>query len=228
MDRTGHRKVSTSGLADQMRAHPAAFAVIVSGPSGVGKNTICSLVLAREESVKPCVTTTTRPPRQGEIGGRDYHFMAETEFMARVDRGEFVEWAEVYGAYYGATVAAVERALDEAGAMLLDVDVQGAAAWKLALSERCVTVFVLPPSLEVLVERLTGRETEAAEALDRRRANFSRELAQAREYDYVLVNRNIEQAARDLQSIIRAERLRSWRMSEAIGGLAADVGNENP
>jgi guanylate kinase len=211
-----------------MRAHPSAFAVIVSGPSGVGKNSICSAVLACEPRAKSCVTTTTRPPRNGEVDGRDYHFVSDAAFQTLVDGGEFVEWAEVYGARYGATVAAVERALDGAGVMLLDVDVQGAASWKAALGHRCVTVFVLPPSIETLIQRLTGRQTEAASAIARRRANVTRELTRARDYDYVMVNHDVPQAARDLQDIIRAERLRPWRMAEVIDGLTVGLKDENP
>ena len=215
-DGTGSK---TRTLEERMRAHPAAFAVVVSGPSGVGKSSICSRVLERTPDVKTCVTTTTRSKRSGEQDEVHYHFITRPEFQAKAGRNEFVEWVEVYGDLYGATVEAVEKALQEAGAMLLDVDVQGAATWKQSLGQRCVTVFVLPPSLDTLADRLNGRRTEAPAALQRRRENAAAEMKRAKDYDYLMVNHDVEQAALDLEAIIRAERHKPWRMMEALGQL---------
>ncbi len=172
------------------------------------------------------MTTTTRPMRPGEVDGEDYHFVSEEVFQEKLDRGAFVEWAEVYDYRYGATADAASQALSGGGAMLLDVDVQGAETWKQVLEDQCVTVFVLPPSIELLRGRLEGRRTEEARALRRRMENARRELARADRYDYLIVNDDLATAISELRAIIRAERQRSWRMASVLGHTAEPRGFE--
>jgi guanylate kinase len=162
--------------------------------------------------------------RPGEVDGEDYHFVSDEGFQQRLVRGEFVEWAEVYDYRYGATVDAATRALSGGGAMLVDVDVQGAETWKRVLEDQCVTVFVLPPSIEVLRGRLEGRRTEEDRALRRRMENARKELERADRYDYTIVNDDLATAICDLRAIVRAERQRSWRMASILGQVAEPSG----
>ena len=174
---------------------------------------MCQGVLRADSGVQRCVTTTTRPQRAGEVNGISRHFVTGAEFEAMQKRGDFVERAEVYGHLYGATFASVAKALCGGQVMLMDVDVQGVANWQEVLKDRCVTVFVLPPSVEVLAERLAARRTEGAATFDRRMENASFELSQAKNSDYIVVNDNLENAVADLQAIIRAERRRTQRIN---------------
>ncbi|MCY3679937.1 MAG: guanylate kinase [Gemmatimonadetes bacterium] len=199
-------------IRQKLSDNPAAFAVVVAGPSGVGKTSMCQGVLCTDPSVRRCVTTTTRPPRDDEIQGVARHFVTVAQFEAMQTRGDFIESAEVHGHLYGATFDAVAEALCDGHVMLMDVDVQGVAAWKKVLGNRCVTVFVVPPSLDVLAKRLNARQSESASAFRLRMENAVSELVQAKNSDYVVVNDKLEQAIADLLAIIRAERLRTRRM----------------
>lgn len=174
---------------------------------------MCQGVLRADPKVQRCVTTTTRPQRAGEVDGVSRHFVTVTEFEAMKARGDFVECAEVYGHHYGATFDAVARALNGGQVMLMDVDVQGVANWRAVLKDRCVTVFVLPPSVDVLAERLAVRQTEGAVAYGRRMENARFELSQAKNSDYLVVNDVLENAIADLQAIIRAEKRRTQRVN---------------
>ena len=199
-------------IRQKVSDNPAAFAVVVAGPSGVGKTSMCQGILRADLSVRRCVTTTTRPPRDDEIQGVARHFVTVAQFEAMQTRGDFVESAEVHGHLYGATFDAVAKAMSGGQVMLMDVDVQGVAAWKKVLGDRCVTVFVVPPSLDVLAKRLNARQSESASAFRLRMENAVSELVQAKNSDYVVVNDKLEQAIADLLSIIRAERQRTRRM----------------
>ena len=199
-------------LHQKLTDNPAAFAVIVAGPSGVGKTSMCQAILRAERDVQRCVTTTTRPPRADEAEGVARHFVTVAQFEAMQKRGDFVESAEVHGHLYGATFDAVAKALCGGQVMLLDVDVQGVTTWKKALGDRCTTVFVLPPSLNVLAERLAARQSESAAAFRLRMDNAVAELSQAQNSDYTVVNDKLENAIADLLAIIRAEHLRTPRL----------------
>lgn len=213
---TGQHTFGPARLNRELELEPGAFALVLSGPPGVGKTSIGQALLKRNGGIQPCVTTTTRRKRRGEVDGRDYHFISEKAFREKLDRGEFVEWAKVYGALYGATLDAVSRAFSGGGVMLLVVDVQGASHWQEVLQERCVRVFVMPPSLKELKKRLAGRKTEGAADLERRMQNVRREIAQAKRFDYLVVNHNLEQAVSDILAVVRAERCRPWRMPDAL------------
>ena len=199
-------------IRQKLSDNPAAFAVVVAGPSGVGKTSICQGVLHVDSSVQRCVTTTTRPPRDDEIEGVARHFVTVAQFEAMQTRGDFIESAEVHGHLYGATFDAVVKAMSGGQVMLMDVDVQGVAAWKKVLGDRCVTVFVVPPSLDVLAERLNARQSESTSAFRLRMKNAVSELVQAKNSDYVVVNDKLEQAIADLLAIIHAERRHTRRM----------------
>jgi guanylate kinase len=184
---------------------------VLSAPSGAGKTTIAKLLLERRADVGYSVSCTTRAPRQGEVDGVDYHFMTVEQFEGAVKRGEFAEWAEVHGRRYGTLVSEVQRVMAAGQHVMLDIDVQGARQ----LVERfadSVTVFVVPPSAEALVARLTGRNTESAEALALRLQNAVLELEEAERYQHVVINDNLERAVAEVAAIIDAETVKRERL----------------
>ncbi|MCE5335865.1 MAG: guanylate kinase [Desulfobacteraceae bacterium] len=178
---------------------------IISAPSGVGKSTIIRNVLAEVPKLKFSVSCTTRPIRPDEIDGKDYHFLAREDFLNGINSGRFLEWAEVHGQYYGTDVHPIERWLKEGNSVLLDIDVQGARLVRCAYPE-AQTIFVLPPSLGVLEERLKKRATESEEQLAIRVEAAQRELMEAPWYDYIVVNDNLQVAIADIKAILRAGR----------------------
>ena len=188
---------------------PGALLVVVSGPSGVGKDTIIAALRARprDPDYHYVVTCTTRPPRPGEIDGQSYHFMDRARFTTLRARGAFLESAEVHGNWYATPRAEVRRALAAGSDVILKIDVQGAAAVKAAVPD-ALLVFVVPPSLEALFARLVARATETAEELEVRQRNAALELARQGDYDYVVVNETgqVERTAARIDEIIRAER----------------------
>lgn len=195
------------------------FALVVSGPSGVGKTSICKKVIERDKRIRPIVTTTTRLKREGEAEGLDYHFVSEFQFDALLSDGAFLEHATVHGSRYGTTQTAFSTAVEKAEMILLDVDVQGAQAWRGVLRERCITLFVLPPSLEMLRERLAGRQSEGEESLKVRTANAIKEMTFASTYDYVIVNHELDQAIQDVESLLLTERSRPSRQGALLNSL---------
>jgi guanylate kinase len=190
---------------------PGALLVVVSGPSGVGKDTIIDALRARSAASEYhyVVTSTTRPPRPGEVDGTSYHFLSRERFTALRDAGAFLEWAEVHGNWYATPRAEVRRALAGGRDVILKIDVQGAAAVK-SLIPDALLVFVVPPSLETLFRRLRTRATETAEQLELRQRNAAIELARAGDYDHVVLNEDglVERTAERIDAIIRAERAR--------------------
>jgi len=199
--------------------HVAAFSLVVSGPSGVGKTSICSKVIKDVACVHDLVTTTTRARRKGEANGVDYYFVSDTEYDALLEADEFLEHADVHQARYGATKASFAAALEGADVVLLEVDVQGARSWRETLGSRCVSIFLLPPSLEELENRLTGRQSEGEASLRTRLENAHSEMALAPTYDYLIVNRELNQAIHDVESVIVAERSRSARQAQMLDSL---------
>lgn len=209
-----------------------AFPIVLSAPSGAGKTSVSRALLRRFPELHFAVSCTTRPRRPGEHGGRDYEFLAEEEFLARADAGHFVEWARVHGHYYGTPRASIEEPLGEGRHVLLDVDVQGGKSL-LAEYGFAVSIFLLPPSLEAMVERLRTRGTEGEEALRARVEEAVREVARARHYQYVLVNEDLEETIDLFEHILRAEEQRRSRIAnwkpwiEAAFGLAAAGGERS-
>nr|WP_321466303.1 guanylate kinase [uncultured Desulfobulbus sp.] len=185
--------------------------LVLSAPSGCGKTTILKRVMAELPSLSFSVSHTTRKPRPGEVDGVQYHFVSPQDFLALRDQQPcgFLEWAEVHGNYYGTSVAEVERRCRQGQDVLLDIDVQGAAQVRQGADP--VTVFIAPPSLQVLEQRLRGRGTESEETIGRRLHNARAEMAEIAAYDYVIVNDKLEEAVESLRSIIIAERCRRRR-----------------
>ncbi len=187
---------------------------VVSAPSGGGKTTLVRRALADDPSLELSVSCTTRPPRNGEVDGRDYHFVSRAEFEVRREQGAFVEWAEVFDHAYATPRLPLDAAIGEGRDVLLDVDVQGAHSLRQAYGGDAVAIFVVPPSRAALEERLRQRGTDAETQVRRRLERAAVEVAAASEpgiYDYLIVNDERDHAAGDLFAIIRAERLRLGR-----------------
>jgi guanylate kinase len=216
----------TITLADLAAGEEAAvgtlpFPVILSAPSGGGKTTIARRLLAERADVGYSVSCTTRAPRAGEVHGRDYYFLSREDFEGARDRGEFAEWAPVHGNLYGTLRREVERVLREGRHVLMDIDIQGAHDFGIAFPA-AVRIFVLPPSGEVLLGRLQGRASESAESFAVRVRNAREEVAAAREYEYVVVNDDLERAVAQVASIIDAEGSRRERL-RALDGRVRDI-----
>jgi guanylate kinase len=196
---------------------------IISAPSGSGKSTLVSRLLNEVGGLAFSVSYTTRKPRGNEVDGGAYHFIDRAEFEERIARGEFLESADVFGHYYGTHTSALERAEKQAQDLVLDIDVQGAAQLKKRIPG-AVTIFVLPPSREILEQRLRARSQDSDEVMRRRLANATREIRKYRLYDYVLVNNDLTPAAETLKAIVLAERVRRVRVEEKIRPILDSFG----
>ncbi len=185
--------------------------LVISAPSGAGKLTLLNEIRARKEDrFVTTVSATTRQPRKGEEHGVDYYFVDREAFIARRDRGEFVEWAEVHGNLYGTLNAELDRCLETGKDVILELDVQGMKNL-CKLREDVVSVFLMPPSLEELERRLRNRGTDDDDVIALRLKNARNEIGDRHAFDYIVVNDKIEKAASDLEAIIRAERCRADR-----------------
>ena len=180
------------------------FPLILSSPSGGGKTTIARLLLDRRNDVGYSVSCTTRSPRPGEQEGRDYYFLDRNEFLARRAAGDFAECAEVHGNLYGTLKSEIARVLEHGKHVVMDIDVQGARQLREAFP-KTVTVFVLPPSGEVLLSRLRARKTESPQQLAARLDSALQELRAVEEYEYVVVNDDLDQAVQRVGAILDAE-----------------------
>lgn len=194
--------------------------LVLSSPSGAGKTTLAKRMLDSEgENLKVSVSVTTRPPRPGEVDGEDYFFVDHERFAALRDDGELLEHAEVFGNFYGTPRAHVEGALSAGQDMLFDVDWQGARELARCLPDDVVRVFILPPSADALEKRLRARNQDSDEVVAQRMAKASGEIGHWDEYDYVIVNSDVEASIVQLNSVLKAERLRRIRQT----GLGAFV-----
>lgn len=191
----------------QENAGRKGLLIVISGPSGVGKGTICSELLKRNDHIRYSVSATTRKPRPGEIHGRDYYFCSVQEFMEMVEAGAFLEWAKVFDNYYGTPVRVVEDTLAQGKHCILEIDVQGALQVKSKMPEG-IFIFIVPPSKEELAKRITGRGTENGTEIGKRLQQVDGEMAYLQEYDHVVVNDRIDQAVEKISRIIEMERLK--------------------
>jgi guanylate kinase len=195
------------------------FLVILSSPSGGGKTTIAHRLLATRDDVGFSISATTRPARESERDGTDYYFLTEEEFARRRDAGAFLEWAEYGGHLYGTLEAEVDRVLADGLHVVLDIEILGAAQIRQRRSD-VVSIFILPPSAEVLIQRLTGRASDDRESLARRLTQAGIELQQAEHYDYVVVNDDLEQAVGEVAAIVDAETHRTMRQEKLLQTVA--------
>ena len=213
--------VSRSKTSNELDAETGTgyrpFVVVLSGPSGAGKSSFVHELLAAGLDLEYSVSATTRARRPHEVEGRDYFYLGRKEFRRRVEAGEFVEWAEVHGELYGTLRSETERWLKVGKNVLLDIEVQGGQAVR-KVYPNGVFIFVLPPSLASLEERLRGRGTDSEERIKLRLQNARREVTLVSEYDYAVVNDDLKAALRRVASIVEAETCRASRRLSSAGG----------
>jgi guanylate kinase len=185
--------------------------LVISSPSGAGKTTLSRRLLDRDPNITMSVSVTTRPPRPGEVDGRDYYFISKERFEAMRDAGELLESAEVFGNCYGTPKGPVELSLAKGRDVLFDIDWQGTQQLAQAMQDDLVRVFILPPSVEALRDRLISRAQDPMVVVAKRMAEASREISHWAEYDYVIVNDDLETADREICAILAAERLKRKR-----------------
>ncbi|MEJ1158532.1 guanylate kinase [Prosthecomicrobium sp. N25] len=185
--------------------------LVLSSPSGAGKGTLSRLVLDTDRGIDLSVSVTTRQRRPSEVNGVHYHFISIPEFESLRDRNGLLEWAEVHGNYYGTPLAPVERAIAAGRDVLFDIDWQGAAQLIDRMPDDVVTVFILPPSMTELRQRLQRRAEDATDVIEKRLKNSPREISEWKRFDYVIVNDDLDGAFADVTAILRAERLKRAR-----------------
>jgi guanylate kinase len=188
---------------------------VVSSPSGGGKGTLIQRVLKQVPNLSYSVSFTTRPPRNGELNGREYFFVTTEMFESMVARGDFLEWAHVHGKLYGTARQQVVREVSEGRDIILEVDVQGAASVRSLMADS-VSIFILPPSFQVLKQRLQARGTDSPEELDLRLRNAPLELKDYSAFQYVILNDDLERAANQMTAIVHAERARLSRQEAKV------------
>jgi guanylate kinase len=200
--------------------------LVMSSPSGAGKTTLSRLLLERDRAIDLSISVTTRPPRPGEVDGRDYHFIDRAKFGAMIKAGELLEWAQVFGNGYGTPRGPVEAALAAGRDVLFDIDWQGTQQLREKGRDDLVSVFVLPPSVPDLEQRLKMRAQDAPDVIRARMAKAADEMSHWAEYDYVIINRHVDDAFDDVRAILAAERLKRERqpgLSAFVRSLQAEL-----
>ena len=196
--------------------------LILSSPSGAGKSTLSRKLMAWDPALSFSVSATTRSPRSGEVDGREYYFKTRSEFQAMVKHGQMLEHAEVFGNFYGSPRGPVETAMTQGRDTLFDIDWQGGQQIKQAMRGDVVSIFILPPSIADLESRLRGRAQDSEQVIAQRMAKSQAEISHWMEYDYVIVNRDLDTAFGELVTILQAERLRRDRqphLADFVRGL---------
>ena len=191
---------------------------VVAAPSGAGKTSLVKALLKNDQAIRLSVSYTTRPPRPGETDGVDYHFVSKENFLAMAGRGEFLESAEVYGNYYGTSQAWIAGEIAAGHDILLEIDWQGAAQVRKFFPE-AVSLFILPPSIEALRERLSNRAQDSAEVIGKRIAAAQDDISHASEFEYIIVNDDFDQALQDMMAVVRASRLVTARQVRKLAQL---------
>jgi guanylate kinase len=200
--------------------------LIMSSPSGAGKTTLSRALLTSDPNITMSISVTTRPPREGEIDGKDYLFISNDRFAAMRDSGDLLEWAEVFGNLYGTPRRPVEHALSRGRDVLFDIDWQGTQQLAQAMADDLVTIFILPPSGEELRERLVKRAQDSATTVAKRMAEATREISHWPEYDYVIVNEHVPDTSAKISAILTAERLKRKRrvgLTEFVRALTKEL-----
>jgi guanylate kinase len=198
--------------------------IVVSSPSGGGKGTLIDRALKMVPDLSLSISYTTRAPRGAEKNGSEYFFIDEPAFRAMINRGEFLEWADVYGHLYGTNALQVERARQTGRDIILEIDVQGAASIRRQVPDS-ISIFILPPSFELLRNRLVARATDSAADLERRLKGAPAEVAQYEHFDYVILNDDINRASQQLAAVIHAERARRERQKITLRDALEDFGD---
>ena len=196
---------------------------IVAAPSGAGKSTLVNALLAQEPGIQLSISTTTRDPRPGETDGVQYHFTSAEDFISRTDRAEFLEWAEVFGNYYGTSRLMIEKEMKAGTDILLEIDWQGARQVKKQFPD-AVGIFILPPSIAALSERLHKRGQDEENVIERRLLAAGGEISHAPEFDYVIINEEFSVALSEMSAIVRATRSRFSQQAARNASLFAQLG----
>ena len=197
--------------------------VVISGPSGVGKGTVRASIFEQENhNLEYSTSMTTRQPRVGEVDGSDYFFTTKDQFLNRIDQGQFLEWAEFCGNYYGTPLDYVQKRLDEGKDVVLEIEVQGALQVKNVMPDAAF-IFIAPPSMDELRNRIMTRGTESMDVINKRMQKAEAEIGLAYEYDYIVVNDTVETARDRIMAIIQAEHYRSSRVLEDYNKKIVEV-----
>jgi guanylate kinase len=195
--------------------------LVISSPSGAGKTTLTRRLLDSDPSIAMSVSVTTRRPRRGEVDGKDYFFISMGKFSAMRDSGELLEWAEVFGNCYGTPKAPVQASLAMGRDVLFDIDWQGTQQLSQVMPEDLVRIFILPPSAEALRDRLIQRAQDSMVTVAKRMAEAAKEISHWAEYDYVIINHDLETSDREIRAILEAERLKRKRRTGLTGFVRA-------
>ncbi|MDO8422050.1 MAG: guanylate kinase [Parvibaculum sp.] len=205
--------MSSNVMTDEINVHRRGLMLVLSSPSGAGKTTLSRALIDGDEAITMSVSATTRRPRPGETHGKDYYFLSTEDFGIMLNKGEFLEHAKVFDNYYGTPRQPVEEALNAGQDVLFDIDWQGTQQLDESASEDLVKVFILPPSAYELEKRLNSRAQDSAEVVASRMEKASDEISHYQEYDYIIINENVDKSLAELRSILLAERLKRKRQT---------------
>src|SRR3954454_1909711 len=212
---------------DQFRRQRRGLLIVLSSPSGAGKSTIARMLLESDREVTMSISATTRPKRPGEAESVDYHFVDDAEFDRMIAANEFVEWAHVFGYRYGTPKAPVKQALRRGRDILFDIDWQGARQLEPDFGEHLVTIFLLPPSMAELEHRLRARGTDAGEVIADRMRRAADEISHWAEYEYVLINDEMDECLDKVRAIIASERAKRVRQTNLVPFVRGLIGPEH-
>lgn len=192
--------------------------VVVSGPSGTGKGTVCQKLISQRDNVRYSVSATTRKPREGEIEGQNYFFVSESKFLDMIEKDSLIEWDKYCDNYYGTPKAFVDKCLEEGLDIILEITVEGALEIKQKYPE-CVLIFIIPPSFDELRRRIVSRATEQNDVIEKRLKQASNELKYASKYDYLILNESVDEAVLDIEKVLDSERLKPSRNLKLLNSL---------